>query len=161
MLNSARILNVKIQKTSKGEVIVIGWETKSENGWERQTLKSKDTPRPELYNAMLAMGLHALTMCELEHKKGTLPKCWQADEVILKYSDDGFPSCYTEIKATISVNNMYNFKFKTPAWLVTDDDNKLQTDINLLSDEAMRYINGDRAQGKLDLECIVNGGTEV
>ena len=60
MRNTFRVLKVKIQETSKGKVILIGWETKSENGWERQTLKSKDTPRPELYNVMRTMGLHAL-----------------------------------------------------------------------------------------------------
>lgn len=151
MLNSTRILNVKIQETSKGEVILIGWETKGENGWERQTLKSKDTPRPELYNVMLAMGLHALKMCDLEHKQEALSTNWQADEVTIKYSNDIVPSRGVEIKVSIPVNGGYIFKFKTPVWLITDDDNKLQTDIDLLTDEAMRYINGDRAQSTLDL----------
>ena len=154
MLNSTRILNVKIQETSKGEAILIGWETKGENGWECQTIKSKDTPRPELYNVMRAMGLHALKMCELEHKQAALSTNWQADEVTIKYSNDIVPSHYVEIKASIPINGGYIFKFKTPAWLITNDDNKLQTDIDLLTDEAMRYINGDRAQGTLDLESI-------
>lgn len=152
MLNSTRILNVKIQETSKGKVILIGWETKGENGWERQTIKSKDTPRPELYNVMLAMGLHALKMCELEHKQADLSTNWQADEVTIKYSD-GVVSRRrgVKIKVSIPVNGGYIFKFKTPVWLITNDDKKLQTDIDLLTDEAMRYINGDRAQSTLDL----------
>ncbi len=159
MLNSARILNVKIQENSKGKVISIGWETKSENGWECQTLKSKDIPRPELYNVMRTMGLHALKMCELEHKQADLFKDWQADEVTIKYSEDIGQRRGIEIKVSIPVNGGYIFKFKTPTWLITNDDNKLQTDIDLLTGEAMRYINGDRAQGTLDLEVI--GGTEA
>jgi hypothetical protein len=159
MLNSTRILNVKIQETSKGKVILIGWETKGENGWERQTIKSKDTPRPELYNVMRAMGLHALKMCELEHKQADLSTNWQADEVTIKYSDGVSSRRGVKIKVSIPVNGGYIFKFKTPTWLITNDDNKLQTDIDLLTDEAMRYINGDRAQSTLDLEVI--GGTEA
>lgn len=104
MLNSTRILNVKIQETSKGKVILIGWETKSKNGWERQTLKSKDTPRPELYNVMRTMGLHALKMCELERKQADLFKDWLADEVTIKYSKDIGQRCGVEIKVSIPVN---------------------------------------------------------
>ena len=104
MLNSASILIVKIQEISKGKVISIGWETKSENGWERQTLKSKDTPRPELYNVMRTMGLHALKMCELEHKQADLFKDWQADEVTIKYSKDIGQRRGIEIKVSIPVN---------------------------------------------------------
>lgn len=159
MLNSTRILNVKIQETSKGENILIEWETKNKNGWERQTLKSKDTPRPELYNVMRTMGLHALKMCELERKQADLSANWRADEVTIKYSNDIVPRRGVEIKVSIPVNGGYIFKFKTPVWLITNDDNKLQTDIDLLTDEAMRYINGDRAQTTLDLEVI--GGTEA
>lgn len=159
MLNSTRILNVKIQETSKGEVVLIGWETKGENGWECQTLKSKDTPRPELYNVMLAMGLHALKMCDLEHKQEALSTNWQADEVTIKYSDGVGSRRGVKIKVSIPVNGGYIFKFKTPVWLITKDDNKLQTDIDLLTGEAMRYISGDRAQSTLDLEVI--GGTEA
>lgn len=112
MLNSTRILNVKIQETSKGEVILIGWETKNENGWERQTLKSKDTPRPELYNVMLAMGLHALKMCDLEHKQEALSTNWQADEVTIKYSNDIVPSRGVEIKVSIPVNGGVHFQIQ-------------------------------------------------
>lgn len=113
MLNSTRILNVKIQETSKGKVILIGWETKGENGWERQTIKSKDTPRPELYNVMLTMGLHALKMCELEHKQADLSTDWQADEVTIKYSDGVGSRRGVKIKVSIPVNGGYIFKFKS------------------------------------------------
>lgn len=41
MLNSTRILNVKIQETSKGEAILIGWETKSETAGSVRHLKAK------------------------------------------------------------------------------------------------------------------------
>lgn len=112
MLNSTRILNVKIQETSKGEVILIGWETKGENGWERQTLKSKDTPRPELYNVMLTMGLHALKMCELEHKQEDLSTNWQADEVTIKYNDGVGSRRGVKIKVSIPVNGGVHFQIQ-------------------------------------------------
>lgn len=112
MLNSTRILNVKIQETSKGKVILIGWETKGENGWERQTIKSNDTPRPELYNVMRAMGLHALKMCELEHKQADLSTNWQADEVTIKYSDGVSSRRGVKIKVSIPVNGGAHFQIQ-------------------------------------------------
>lgn len=155
MRNTVRVLKVKIKETSKGEVIFMEWESKSENGWERQTLKSTDVPRPELYSAMRFMGLHALKMCELKHTEDDMPEYWQAGEVDIKYNDD-VPRRFLVIKASVPVNMGYEFNFKTPAWMVTDNNEKLQTDVNLLVDEAMRYISGDRAQGKLNLEGAAN-----
>ena len=155
MRNTVRVLKVKIKETSKGEDIFMEWETKSENGWERQTLKSTDVPRPELYSAMRFMGLHALKMCELKHTEDDMPEYWQAGEVDIKYNDD-VPRRFLVIKASVPVNMGYEFNFKTPAWMVTDNNEKLQTDVNLLVDEAMRYISGDRAQGKLNLEGAAN-----
>ena len=95
----------------------------------------------------------------MERKQADLFKDWQADEVTIKYSKDIGRRCGVEIKVSIPVNGGYIFNFKTPVWRITNDDNKLQTDIDLLTGEAMRYINGDRAQGTLDLEVI--GGTEA
>lgn len=155
MRNAVRVLKVKIKETSKGEDIFIEWEVKNENGWERQTLKSADEPRPELYSAMRAMGLHALNMCELKHTENDMPEYWQAGEVDIKYNGD-VPRRFLVIKASVPVNMGYEFNFKTPAWMVTDDARNLQADVNTLVDEAMRYISGDRAQGKLDLEGAVN-----
>ena len=155
MINTVMVLKVKIKETSKGEDIFMEWETKSENGWERQTLKSTDVPRPELYSAMRFMGLHALKMCELKHTEDDMPEYWQAGEVDIKYNDD-VPRRFLVIKASVPVNMGYEFNFKTPAWMVTDNNEKLQTDVNLLVDEAMRYISGDRAQGKLNLEGAAN-----
>ena len=155
MRNTVRVLKVKIKETSKGEDIFMEWESKSENGWERQTLKSTDVPRPELYSAMRFMGLHALKMCELKHTEDDMPEYWQAGEVDIKYNDD-VPRRFLVIKASVPVNMGYEFNFKTPAWMVTDNNEKLQTDVNLLVDEAMRYISGDRAQGKLNLEGAAN-----
>ena len=155
MRNTVRVLKVKIKETSKGEVIFMEWESKSENGWERQTLKSTDVPRPELYSAMRFMGLHALKMCELKHTEDDMPEYWQAGEVDIKYNDD-VPRRFLVIKASVPVNMGYESNFKTPAWMVTDNNEKLQTDVNLLVDEAMRYISGDRAQGKLNLEGAAN-----
>lgn len=155
MRNTVRVLKVKIKETSKGEDIFMEWETKSENGWERQTLKSTDVPRPELYSAMRVMGLHALKMCELKHTEDDMPEYWQAGEVNIKYNDD-VPCRFLVIKAAVPVRYGYNFSFKTPAWAVTDDARNLQADVNTLADEAMRYISGDRAQGKLNLEGAAN-----
>lgn len=155
MINTVMVLKVKIKETSKGEDIFMEWESKSENGWERQTLKSTDVPCPELYSAMRFMGLHALKMCELKHTEDDMPEYWQAGEVDIKYNDD-VPRRFLVIKASVPVNMGYEFNFKTPAWMVTDNNEKLQTDVNLLVDEAMRYISGDRAQGKLNLEGAAN-----
>lgn len=138
MRHTVRVLKVKIQKTSKGEVIFMEWETKNENGWECQTLKSTDVPRPELYNAMRVMGVHALKMCEL------------------KRTPDDMPCRFLIIKASVPVGMGYDFSFKTPLWAVTDASKNLQADMNLLTDEAIRYISGDRAQGKLKLEGAEN-----
>lgn len=155
MRNTVRVLKVKIKETSKGEDIFMEWETKSENGWERQTLKSTDVPRPELYSAMRVMGLHALKLCELKHTEDDMSEYWQAGEVNIKYNDD--VRCrILVIKASVPVRYGYNFSFKTPAWAVPDDARNLQADVNTLADEAMRYISGDRAQGKLNLEGAAN-----
>lgn len=155
MRNAVRVLKVKIKETSKGEDIFMEWESKSENGWERQTLKSTDVPRPELYSAMRFMGLHALKMCELKHTEDDMPEYWQAGEVNIKYNDD-VPCRFLVIKASVPVRYGYNFSFNTPAWAVTDDARNLQADVNTLADEAMRYIRGDRAQVKLNLEGAAN-----
>ena len=155
MRHTVRVLKVKIQETSKGEVIFMEWETKNENGWECQTLKSTDVPRPELYNAMRVMGLHAMKMCELKHTPDDMPECWQAGEVNIKYNDD-VPCRFLVIKAAVPVVMGYDFSFKTPLWAVTDASKNLQADMNLLTDEAIRYISGDRAQGKLKLEGAEN-----
>lgn len=155
MRNTVRVLKVKIKETSKGEDIFIEWEVKNENGWEHQTLKSADAPRPELYDAMRVMGLYALKLCELKHTEDDMPEDWQAGEVNIKYNND--VRCrILVIKASVPVRYGYNFSFKTPAWAVPDDARNLQADVNTLADEAMRYISGDRAQGKLDLEGAVN-----
>lgn len=133
MRNAVRVLKVKIKETSKGEDIFMEWESKSENGWERQTLK----------------------MCELKHTEDDMPEYWQAGEVNIKYNDD-VPCRFLVIKASVPVRYGYNFSFKTPAWAVTDDARNLQADVNTLADEAMRYISGDRAQVKLNLEGAAN-----
>lgn len=151
-----RITKIKVKKG----VYYFGWEVfrASTKNWDQHTLSCKDQPRPELLERLQVMANHVTEICEFGE--------WETKKLIvsgvsLSYSDEG--NCYLVITAhKVLQHSKAPLIINTPARPAIPENesdsedfcwsDNLTEDLTNLENEAFMYIDGDRAQQRLDFE---------
>lgn len=155
-----RVTKIKVKKG----VYYFAWEIYQETtkNWDQHTLSCKDPPREELKERIQVMANHVAEICEFPDYD---LKKLIVSGITLSYGDEG--NCYLVItaqkhleysKAPLIINTPARpaepeNENDDPAFCWSDE---LARDIGILEEEAWKYINGDRAQQKLDFA----GGAE-
>lgn len=156
-------------KAKKGEY-TFSWEVYQEStkNWDKHTLVCKDAPREELKERLQVMANHVTEICEFE--QGATKKI-AVSGISISYTDDNRYLVIMAMKDLI--NSQAPLIINTPArpeipnggctenYCMSDE---LARDLEILEEEAWRYINGDRAQIALDFEGAAKqeevGGSE-
>ena len=152
-----RITKIKFKK----ELISIEWEqyqAKTED-WDKFSLTSKDEPLPSFPEAMAALAKDVETICELPiGERGNITPTG----ISHSYADKDDFVVITAQRKLLSSRSPMNIN--TPAKSMYGDDEfsadtSLINHIIALEDQAFDYIDGQRAQQKLDFE--EGGGDEI
>ena len=156
-------------KAKKGEY-TFSWEVYQEStkNWDKHTLVCKDAPREELKERLQVMKNHVTEICEFE--QGATKKI-AVSGISVSYTDDNRYLVIMAMKAL--TNSQAPLIINTPARPEIPDgectekycmSDELERDLEILEEEAWRYINGDRAQMDFDFEGQENknfaGGAE-
>lgn len=152
-----RVRKVKIDKNGK---ITIDWEVKVEQmgGWDEYHMKCSDRANPELYDAMENLVQDVLMLCEF-------PTNWKdsitVHGVSFSYSDEDVKGAVITAQrmlehssAPLNLNTPHKpYEPYNPDQEDIDPDTLLPEEtcerLNILDNEANKYIDGDRAQGNL------------
>jgi hypothetical protein len=152
-----RVRKVKIDNRGK---IIIDWEVKAmkDGGWDEYHMKCSDLANPEFYDAMGALVQDILTLCEF-------PTGWKnsitVHSVSFSYSDDDVKGAVItgqreleHSSAPLNLNTPHKpYEPYNPEQGDVDPDMLLPEEtcerLDILDDEANKYIDGDRAQGNL------------
>ena len=148
MNESRRITKIKMNGVS----VQIQWEELAmDQSWAKFGMKNTDMARPEMFTAMNALATDVIDLCEL-------PTIWKKQIEVR-----GVSITYTEKTWGITISaikrldkSKKSLVLNTPYTSVDGCDNmelllsaNAIEHIERLTDEAQRYIDGDRAQMKL------------
>jgi len=162
-----RITKIKVKK---GEYF-FAWEIyqKPTKNWDKYSLNCKDFPREEFKESLQKMANHVTQICEFEE---SATKKIVVSGISLSYTDKNRYLVITALKDL--TNSKSPLIINTPARPEMSDgavtaefcmSKELVWDLENLVEEALRYINGDRAQQKLDFDEQKNtlpaGGSET
>ena len=156
-MSDRRITKIKFKK----ELITIEWEQYQAKTEDRDkfSLTSKDEPLPSFPEAMAALAKDVEVICELPiGERGNITPTG----ISHSYTDNDSFIVVTAQRKLLSSRSPMNIN--TPAKSMEGDDefaadSFLIDDIDTLEQEAFDYIDGQRAQQKLDFE--EDGGDEV
>ena len=147
-----RITKIKVKKG----VYTFGWETwqESTQSYDAYTLICEDVPREELKLCLQALASFVVEICELHPDD---EKRIMVSGITESYKDEK-----TKYLTITALKELYTSKspliLNTPARPNADKEsdfcmsNGLMRALENLEEEAWRYINGDRAQQKLNFE---------
>lgn len=162
MKQNRRVRKIKVDKQGK---ISIDWEVRPEglSTWDEYHMKCSDLARPEFYNALVDLRQDVLTLLEY-------PKTW-LDDILVKgvsfsYSDDGVKGAVISGQRTLQYSaspanfntphkpyEMYNENaVDTDGIIVMPEE--IQERLDVLDNEANKYIDGDRAQMELKFDDV-------
>ncbi len=162
MKQNRRVRKIKVDKQGK---ISIDWEVRPEglSTWDEYHMKCSDLARPEFYNALVDLRQDVLTLLEY-------PKTW-LDDILVKgvsfsYSDDGVKGAVISGQRTLQYSaspanfntphkpyEMYNeHAVDTDGIIVMPEE--IQERLDVLDDEANKYIDGDREQMELKFDNV-------
>lgn len=134
----------------KKECVIISFSREAKNGLSIEVAeKHWETPRPELFRAARKIIPHIARICELGDEAAELIVF---EGVKIEYSNDGEMRAEFTAKKKLMKTGKY-LSLKTPkikessAGMYIDDDLRYQLDT--LCDEAILYLDGERAQGSL------------
>lgn len=156
-----RVRKIKVDKT--GKKITIDWEVQVGNtvNYDEYHMKCSDRARPEFYEALKDLAQDVIKLLEY-------PVTWINDITVrgvsFSYSDDGVKGAVItasrELHYSVTPENcntphkpyeMYSADAEdTDGTIVMPEDTQKRLD--WLDDEANRYIDGDKAQQRLDFE---------
>nr|DAZ68639.1 MAG TPA: hypothetical protein [Caudoviricetes sp.] len=153
-----RIRKVKADKHGK---IIIDWEVYVRGNWDEYHMKCSDLPRPEFYSALMNLRQDVLTL--LEYPENWLDKI-TVRGVSYSYSDDGVEGAVITAQRDLEYSTapencntphkpyeMYNEDGEDPEGIILMPPEIIDR-LDVLEDEAQKYIDGDRAQGTLDFD---------
>lgn len=160
MKQNRRVRKIKVDKQGK---ISIDWEVRPEglSTWDEYHMKCSDLARPEFYNALVDLRQDVLTLLEY-------PKTW-LDDILVKgvsfsYSDDGVKGAVISGQRTLQYSaspanfntphkpyEMYNENAEDTDGIIVMPE-EIQERLDVLDDEANKYIDGKRAQMELKFE---------
>lgn len=137
----------------KGEYYVLGWEVYKSaiKTYEAYIMKTLDPPRQELIESLQSMAEHVAEICEL--KKDDAKKIKVTGITIVHKHDTRYITITAKKKLATSKSPLI---INTPIRSDTGEEpycmsEKMLSDLQILEDEAWRYIRGERAQQKLSL----------
>ena len=162
MKQNRRVRKIKVDKQGK---ISIDWEVRPEglSTWDEYHMKCSDPARPEFYNALVDLRQDVLTLLEY-------PKTW-LDDILVKgvsfsYSDDGIKGAVISGQRTLQYSaspanfntphkpyEMYNENAEDTDGIIVMPE-EIQERLDVLDDEANKYIDGKRAQMELKFEDV-------
>lgn len=146
-----RLKKVKVTSDNK---IHMAYEQKGSGGWDEYSLTCSDKPRPELLVALEALAPHVIEMCELPESYldritvRSVSYSYGGDQEVMGATISGqmalyYSNCGLNINTPHKASDSYS---DGPA----DDKQLLDSEcikaLGVLEDEAIRYIQGDRAQ---------------
>ena len=144
-------MKYRIKKVKLDKGLYLEWE--EQNGgnrtWDVCSLNSKEQARPELYDAIYAMRRHVVDICELPESAF---KRLMIKSVTITHKDEGrgivisATKELTHSRAPLCLNTPHKSEADEGEFAMSKN---LIADMERLIDEAARYINGDRAQGKI------------
>jgi hypothetical protein len=150
-----KILKVKYKKKKKEVHIEY---TCDGDSTDTHTIDSFDAPRPELEQSLKACTVDVLNICELE---GKIESDITVTGVAFSYAGgkDDFGACIIGMvrlrHSDGPLNVVTPHKASAPYGEYINEnqllDNKTVIRLKLIQEEAIRYINGDRAQQNLNL----------
>lgn len=149
---NGRLTKIKV----KDGTWFFAWETFKEKlkRWDSYTFESDDAPLPELRERLQAMAIHVAEICEIKDWKKEMIT---VDGVSIKTKDDNKYVCVSAKK--VLLNSKAPLIINTPVRPAEVGDGYAQAqcmsvsmieDLERLEEEAWRYINGERAQQKLE-----------
>ena len=145
-----RITKIKF----KGDLVVVQWQQYQSltNDWDNFTMSSKETPLPSFPAAMAALAKDVEVVCELpEGERDNITPTG----ISHSYTDNDSFIVITAQRKLLSSRSPMNIN--TPAKSMEGDDEfaadtSLIDDIATLEEQAFAYIDGQRAQQKLDFD---------
>lgn len=145
-----RITKIKF----KGDLVVVQWQQYQSltNDWDNFTMSSKETPLPSFPAAMAALAKDVEVVCELpEGERDNITPTG----ISHSYTDNDSFIVITAQRKLLSSRSPMNIN--TPAKTMEGDDEfaadtSLIDDIATLEEQAFAYIDGQRAQQKLDFD---------
>lgn len=157
-LQSKRLMKIKVKEGT----YFFKWEVfrRDTNNWDQHTLTCKDIPRPELLQRLRALAYHVAAICEFNMQRYEIEKIIISG-ISLSYGDDG--NRYLVItaqrhleysKAPLIINTPARPE-QSEGVAVSEEfcwSAALMEDIDALEKEAWEYIDGNRAQQKLDFD---------
>lgn len=165
MKQNRRVRKIKVDKQGK---ISIDWEVRPEglSTWDEYHMKCSDLARPEFYNALVDLRQDVLTLLEY-------PKTW-LDDILVKGvsfsysddSDDGVKGAVISGQRTLQYSaspanfntphkpyKMYNENAEDTDGIIVMPE-EIQERLDVLDNEANKYIDGDRAQMELKFDDV-------
>jgi len=151
-----RIKKVKYYK--KEQKVLISYEEKGADGYDNYTLDSEDTPNPSLLKSLSDLASDVLYLCEIKGKSD-----FHVDVRSVSFSYGGENEVMgATISAGIALERSYcplnvNTPHKASESYSEHEDPKQLLDesaiikLKLVQEEAMKFVSGDRAQLKLDM----------
>lgn len=153
-----RLTGFKISRSGPVDAYVFEWQNKNEAGAvETFTYRGIEPPRPQLLDrakrvAMLAAKMVSLSITESEAEEGGVFKSISFEHPV------GEDKYKVKIKASMAIHLGYTFDFTTPNWNVWyahsrgEFNNTVRDTIHELLQECWKYIDGERAQTKLNFK---------
>ena len=151
-----RIKKVKYDKKEKR--VLISYEEKGADGYDNYTLDSEDAPNPSLLKSLSDLASDVLYLCEIQGKQD-----FQVEVRSISFSYGGDKEVMgATISAGIALERSYcplnvNTPHKASESYSEHEDPKQLLDestiikLKLVQEEAIKFINGDRAQLKMDM----------
>ena len=151
-----KLTGFKINRSGHVDAYIFEWQNKNEAGAvESFTYRGIEPPRPQLLEkakraAKLAAKMVSLAVTESEVEDSGVFK-----SISFEYPTDN-DKYKMRIKASVSIQFGYTFDFTTPNWNVWysnsrgEFNNNVRNTIHELLQECWKYIDGERAQTKLN-----------
>ena len=151
-----KLTGFKISRSGPVDRYVFEWQNKNEAGAiETYTYQGVEPPRPQLLEkakraAKLAAKMVSLAVTESEVEDSGVFK-----SISFEYPTDN-DKYKMRIKASVSIQFGYTFDFTTPNWNVWysnsrgEFNNNVRGTVHELLQECWKYIDGERAQTKLN-----------
>lgn len=150
-MNSRRFRKIRI--TERGYTIVYDKENE-EHYWEQHSLTATEYARPEFEDAMKRLAPIFVYMCQLAIDPKNIGRNVSIEEVSYAYPKKK-PS-YLQVKGTAFLPNGREITLASPAWDIPTIHDGITNGMDFfqllsnLEEEAWKYVDGERAQQKLD-----------
>ena len=153
-----RLTGFKISRSGPVNAYVFEWQNKNEAGAvETFTYRGIEPPRPQLLEnakraAVLAARMVSLSVTESEAGESGVFKSIGFEYPV------GKDMYKMRIKASVAIQLGYTFDFTTPNWRVWysnsrgEFNNNVRNTVHELLQECWKYIDGERAQMKLNFK---------